>query len=82
MAKQKKAQIEAPAFVWPVGIAEAATYCGMSIAALKYHIYTSKQLAGRMIGHSIAFERATLDQFLAHKRQPGRPAMQPDTQTA
>jgi hypothetical protein len=77
MTKQKKS----PEIVWPCGITDAARYCGMSISALKYHIYTAGDLSGRSIGHSLIFERAQLDQFLAEKRRPGRPAFAPDLVT-
>lgn len=82
--KSTKSKIEdtTPVYVWPVGIEDAAKYCKMSVAALKYHIYVAGDLAGRMIGHSITFEREVLDHFMANKRAPGRPAMAPDLATA
>lgn len=83
-----KSKIEAPALVWPIGIVQAAEYCGMSVAALKYHIYEGsdgtgpQDLRGRMIGHSIVFEREELDRFMAGKRKPGRPPSDPEAAAA
>ncbi len=52
---------------------QAAKYLKMSIPALKYHIYESKQLTGQMIGNSLAFTKQELDEFLAKRRPQGRP---------
>lgn len=77
---KKKNTPAPPAFdVWPIGIKDAASYCGMTEAAIKYHIYVSKDLKPRLVGHSFLFERDVLDQFLAQKRKPGRPTLEPDT---
>ncbi len=67
-------------YFWPVGIEQAAEYCNLTVAALKYHLYVAKDLQGRLIGHSYIFEKDQLDQFLARKRAPGRPAKIPEPQ--
>ena len=77
MAANKKAtskQQTESAYVWPVGIDQAAQYCGQSVANMKYHFYVAEDLKGRLIGHSLTFEQSDLDHFLAVKRRPGRPA--------
>ncbi len=67
-------------YQWPIGIDQAAEYCGLTVAALKYHLYVAKDLQGRLIGHSYIFEKEQLDAFLANKRAPGRPAKIPEPQ--
>lgn len=56
---------------------QAAEYCKMSIAAIKYHIHTSKTLKGELVGHSYIFTQAQLDTFLKNKREQGRPRLEP-----
>lgn len=58
------------------GINEAAKYLGLSVSALKYHIFESKTLKPQKIGHSFIFTQAQLDEFKATKRSPGRPKKQ------
>ena len=55
------------------GIHGAAKYLGISVAALKYHIHTSKTIAPARIGHSLVFTQDQLDQFKSNRRKPGRP---------
>lgn len=53
---------------------EAAEFLGLSVATVKYHIYTSKQLVpDAKIGKTLVFRRSTLEAFQKTKRGPGRP---------
>lgn len=52
---------------------QAAEYCQMSVAAIKYHIHRAKDLKGQLIGNSYIFTRDDLDSFLKNKREQGRP---------
>lgn len=57
-----------------MGIKEAAAYCGLSLSALRQHIYRTKDLIpDATFGGSFVFTKATLDAFLAQRRTPGRP---------
>jgi hypothetical protein len=58
--------------------AEAAQELNMSIAALKYHIYTAKTLSGQLVGKSLVFTQDEIDRFQSVRRRPGRPKKQPD----
>jgi len=54
-------------------IDEAAEYCGMAAATIRYHIYQSQMLtADGNVGMNNFFYRRTLDQFLSERRSPGR----------
>ena len=54
--------------------ADAASYLGLSIATVKYHVYQSGALRpDAKIGKTLVFTRSTLDEFAAQKRRPGRP---------
>lgn len=61
--------------VFPCGIQDAANYCGLSVAALKYHVHIAGNLTPRKIGHTLVFDQAMLDTFKANRRAPGRPAL-------
>lgn len=53
---------------------EAAAYCSLAARTIKYHIYESGELqADALIGHSLVFTQATLDDFLKRRRSVGRP---------
>jgi len=51
----------------------AAEYLGLSLAAVKYHVHTVRNLSPARVGGSLVFTQAQLDQFKATKRGPGRP---------
>lgn len=51
---------------------DAADYLGLGVPALKYHIYTSKNIRGQLVGHTLMFVREELDRFLSVRRGPGR----------
>ncbi len=63
------------AIVWPCGIEDAALYCRMTVANIKYHYHIAGDLKGRRVGHTLLFTQADLDSFLANKRAPGRPPL-------
>ena len=52
--------------------AQAAKYLGLSVAALKYHIYNGN-IKPQRIGNSLVFTQAQLDEFQANRRPQGRP---------
>lgn len=52
---------------------EAAEYLGLSVSAVKYHVYTAANLHPALIGGALIFTQAQLDEFSATKRGPGRP---------
>ncbi len=55
-------------------IDEAAEYCGMVSATIRYHIYQSRMLAADgSVGMNNFFFRRTLDRFMRERRSPGRP---------
>jgi len=54
------------------GTVQAAEHLGMSLPALKYHIYKG-HIQYRKIGHSLIFTQAQLDEFNRTRRPPGRP---------
>lgn len=51
---------------------QAAQYLGLSLSALKYHIY-EKHVEPQMIGNSLVFTQAQLDDFQKTRGSPGRP---------
>lgn len=56
------------------GIQSAAQYCGVSVSALRKHIYKLGTLkADTKIGKTLVFTQATLDQWQANRRPGGRP---------
>jgi len=54
---------------------QAAKYCGLSVASIRYHVYRTKNLVpdGR-VGRNLVFLRPTLDAFKDVLRVPGRKA--------
>ena len=63
---------------------QAAEYCDLSVASIRYHIYRTENLVpdGR-IGRNLVFTRETLDEFKAVPRIPGRKAApEPEVQPA
>lgn len=54
----------------------AATYLGMTVRALKWHVYARRDLTpdGRAGDLHPCFTRETLDTFAATRRRAGRPA--------
>jgi len=52
--------------------AQAAEYLGLSVAAIKYHVY-SGNLKPEKPGHDLIFTKAMLDEFNEGRRGPGRP---------
>lgn len=54
-------------------VAEAAQYLGVSVPAVKHHIYNTGTLRGTLKGNSRVFTRAELDAWSAQRRGPGRP---------
>lgn len=52
---------------------EAARYLGKSVSAMKYHIHIRRTLKGRLIGKTLVFTQAELDEFKANLRRQGRP---------
>jgi hypothetical protein len=54
----------------------AAAYLGMTVHALKWHVYTKRDLVpdGRAGDKHPCFTRDTLDTFQATRRNRGRPA--------
>jgi hypothetical protein len=68
-----------PGAIQLFGVKEAAVYCGLVARTIKYHIYESGELqADALIGHSLVFTQATLDEFLSRRRPPGRPKAKED----
>jgi hypothetical protein len=55
---------------------EAADYVGLSLQAMKYHVYIAKNITGQLVGNSRVFTQDELDQFKAEKRPQGRPTKQ------
>jgi excisionase family DNA binding protein len=53
--------------------AEAAEYLGMSLDSFKYHVFRAGNITGQMVGNSLYFTKAQLDEFAAKKRGQGRP---------
>lgn len=53
--------------------AEAAKYLGLSVSALKNHIYEVGDLHGHKVGNVLLFTQAELDRFRREKRPRGRP---------
>ena len=63
-----------PGAIQLFGVKEAAEYCSLAARTIKYHIYESGELqADALIGHSLVFTQATLDDFLKNRRPVGRP---------
>ena len=53
---------------------EAAAYLGMPIPTFKHHLYYTKDLApDQVIGPSLLFTQATLDDFQTRRKGRGRP---------
>lgn len=52
---------------------QAAKYLGLSVAAMKYHIYTAKNILPTLIGNSLVFTSEQLEQFKLNRRPQGRP---------
>lgn len=52
--------------VW-MGTIDAAAYLGMTEGALKQHVHTRRNIPALKIGHSLLFNRAELDEFLAER---------------
>lgn len=56
------------------GIATAAQYCGVSISALRKHIYKLGTLKpDAKIGKTLIFTQATLEDWQANRKPSGRP---------
>ena len=53
--------------------AEAAAYLGLSVPAVKHHVYAAGTLKPEKVGHSLVFTKAMLDEFNEGRRGPGRP---------
>lgn len=54
-------------------VAEAAEYLGLSVPAVKHHVYNTGTLVGTLKGNSRVFTKAELDAWSAQRRGPGRP---------
>ncbi len=54
-------------------VAEAADYLGLSVPAVKHHVYNTGTLLGTLKGNSRVFTKAELDAWSAQRRGPGRP---------
>jgi len=52
---------------------EAATYLGLSVAAIKYHVHIARNIEPQRVGHSLVFTQEQLDEFKKTRRSPGRP---------
>ena len=52
---------------------QAAQYLGLSISALKYHIYETGDIKPQKFGHSFIFTKEQLDLFNSTRRPQGRP---------
>lgn len=52
---------------------EAAKYLGKSVSAIKYHIHVKGNLRGQLVGKTLVFTQAQLDEFAANLRPQGRP---------
>ena len=61
-----------------LSLKEAAEFLGLSVPAVKYHLYAVGDLLpdGRL-GRSLYFLPATLREFQSRKRKPGRPRKTP-----
>lgn len=56
------------------GTVEAAEYCGLTVAGLKWHIYVRKNLVPDLkVGQALVFRQSTLDAFNESRPKPGRP---------
>lgn len=53
--------------------AEAANYLGISVSALKYHIYFAEDIAGQLVGRTLVFTEDELEKFNNTRRPQGRP---------
>jgi len=51
---------------------EAALYLGISVDALKYHIYQGN-ITPQKVGHSLVFTQDELEHFKVNRRPQGRP---------
>ena len=59
------------------GTEKAAEYLGMSLAALKYHIYVAHNISPHQkIGKALVFTQEQLNEFQSTRRGPGRPPKQ------
>lgn len=58
-------------------LAEAAQELGLTISALKYHIYQTKLITPQLVGHSFILTKKDMDEFKALKLKRGRPRKEP-----
>ena len=54
------------------GTLKAASYLGLTLAGIKYHI-AKKHLRSTKVGHSLFFFQSELNRFNRHRRKVGRP---------
>ena len=60
----------------------AAERLGLSVAAVKYHLYVAKDLKpDYVLGGGLIFTEETLLEFKVNKRGPGRPPTKPPEET-
>lgn len=52
---------------------DAAKYLNLSVPAVKYHIHQTSNLKGQLVGKTLVFTRADLDEFAKNRRPQGRP---------
>lgn len=52
---------------------QAATYLGLTVSTLKYHIHEAENIKPRKVGNSLVFTQQQLDEFQANRRPQGRP---------
>lgn len=54
--------------------AKAAEYLGITLGQMKYYVHTVKEIKPELIGHSLVFTKAQLDEFkpTLADRTPGR----------
>lgn len=50
------------------GTSEAAEYLELSVPGVKYHVYTTKRLSPQLVGKTLVFTKAQLDEFQAMRR--------------
>lgn len=41
------------------------------VASLKYHIYTTGNIEGQLVGHTLLFSKGVLDGFVANHKKKG-----------
>ncbi len=55
----------------PLTTEEAAAYLGVTVATVKYHVYSSGKLRPVKAGHDLAFTHEELDRYKASRRARG-----------